>query len=452
MLKIGEQIEINIEKIVFGGEGLGYYNDFAVFVPMSVPSDKLLVEIISTKKSYARGLIKKVIIASPDRVSSERITFEDYHGCDFAMINYEKQIEYKKEMVKDVFSRIAKIENINFDKVISAEKIFNYRNKVIEPIGYKKGKVISGFYKRKSHEIFEVEDNYLQPKEVNKIFTYLKSRFTEKKLSVYNEKKHKGMLRNLMARVNSAGEIMLVVIINGNITKELKKILNDTYNKYKNVISIYVSINNKKTNFALGDKNILLYGEKIIKENLFGINFNISPTSFFQINIEQTKKLYELAISYFSDIKNKNIVDAYSGTGTIGMILSKEANKVFSIEMVESASKDAEKTAKENSISNITFINDTVENGLTKLLNSNEKIDSIIFDPPRKGIDKDSLQEVVNKNINELVYISCNPSTLARDVEILVSNGYKLTKLSIVDMFPQTSHVESVVLIKRKHS
>ncbi|TDT71562.1 23S rRNA (uracil1939-C5)-methyltransferase [Hypnocyclicus thermotrophus] len=449
MLKIGDLIEVSIDKIVFGGEGLGYYNDIAIFVPMSVPGDKLKVEIISNKKTYARGLIKKVIKPSIDRVSSEKISFEDYHGCDFAMINYEKQIEYKKEMVKEVFSRIAKIDNIQFDKVLLANTIFNYRNKVIEQIGYRNGKVISGFYKRRSHEIFEVKDNYLQPKEINKIFTYLKNRFSEKKLTIYDERKHKGMLRNLMARVNSNGEIMLVVIIKGNIIKELKKILKDTYNKYKNVISIYISINNNKTNFALGNKNILLYGEETIKENLFDINFNISPTSFFQINIEQTKKLYELAISYFNNINNKNIVDAYSGTGTIGMILSKQAKKIFSIELAESSSKDAEKTAKENNISNITFINDTVENGLTKLLNSDEKIDSIIFDPPRKGIDKNSLQEVIDKNINELVYISCNPSTLARDIGILVENGYKLMNLSIVDMFPQTSHVETVVLMSR---
>jgi len=450
-LKKGNVIEIKIDKIIFGGEGLGYYDDLAIFVPMSVPGDILEVEIISLKKTYGRGLIKKIITPSIDRVNTEKITFEDHCGCDFAMIDYKKQLEYKKLMVEDVLSRVGKI---NLDKVvvedtIGAENPYNYRNKVIEPFGRKKGKIISGFFKRKSHEIFEVEENILQSKLANRIIFRIKELLNEAKISVYNEKTHKGILRHIMVRTTTFDEAMVVLIIKGKIDEKIKNILKTLYEEIENIKSVYVSINNKRTNFALGEKNIHLLGEKYIKEELEGIKFNISPTSFFQINIEQTKKLYKTAISYFDNINNKNIVDAYSGTGTIAMILSKAAKKVYAIELIESATKDGIKTSKENGITNIEFINGKAEEKLIELLEEGHSIDGIIFDPPRKGIASNILEKLSETNISEVVYISCNPSTFARDAELLEGYGYKLKKVCPVDMFPNTSHIEVIGKFKK---
>lgn len=451
-MKKGNLIEIKIDKIIFGGEGLGYYDDLVIFVPMSVPGDVLEVEIISLKKTYGRALIKKIITSGADRVEGNRISFEDHQGCDFAMLKYDKQLKYKKLMVEDVLSSVGKIDlkNIEILDTVGAENQFNYRNKVIEPFARKKGKIISGFFKRRSHEVFEVEENFLQSKLSNEIITRIKELLNEAKLSVYNEKAHKGILRHIMVRTTSFGEAMVVLIIKGRVDPKIEGVLNTLFNENDKIKSAYVSINNKRTNFALGEQNIHLFGERYIKEELYGIEFNISPTSFFQVNIEQTKKLYEKAISYFDDIKNKNIVDAYSGTGTIAMILSKDANKVYAIEIVESATRAALKTSVENKIENIEFINGKAEEKLIELIESGNQIDSIIFDPPRKGVAQDILEKLSETEIKEVVYISCNPSTFARDAQILEREGYELIKVCPLDMFPNTSHIEVVGKFKKK--
>lgn len=450
MLKVSDIIKIKIDKIVFGGEGLGYFNDFAIFVPMSVPEDELEIEIISVKKTYARGLIKRIIKASPERTDNHKFTFEDFYGCDFAMLKYKSQLKYKKLMVEEVMRKIAGLPDIQVNNVLASEDIYNYRNKIIEPFSIYNNKIITGFFKRKSHEIFEVDENILNSKLGNRIIKELKEILNKNKISVYNENTHKGLLRNIMIRTNSNNEAMVVLIINSNkITENIKKLLFKLRENIEEIKSIYISLNSKKTNTVIGEKNILIYGEKSIKENINGIEFHISPTSFFQINVKQAKRLYDIAISFFDDIDNKYIVDAYSGTGTIGMIMSKKAKKVYAIEIVKSASEDGEKTAKENGIENIEFINGAVEKELVNLINNNQKIDTIIFDPPRKGLEASIIDKVAELNLKEVVYISCNPSTFARDVKLFSEKGYVLKKLQAMDMFPQTSHIECVGLIEK---
>ena len=450
MLKVADIIQIKIDKIVFGGEGLGYYNGFAVFVPMSIPEDELEIEIISIKKTYARGLIKNIIKASPERIDSHKFTFEDFYGCDFAMLKYESQLKYKKLMVEEVMRKIAGLPDIEISDVLASEDVYNYRNKIIEPFSVYGNKIITGFFKRKSHEVFEVDENILNSKLGNRIIKELKEILNKNKISVYNEITHKGLLRNVMIRTNSNNEAMLVLIINSNkITENIKNLLFRLREKIEEIKSIYISLNSKKTNTVIGEKNIFIYGEESIKENLNGIEFHISPTSFFQINVKQAKRLYDIAINFFDNIDDKYIVDAYSGTGTIGMIMAKKAKKVYAIEIVKSASEDGERTAKENGIENIEFINGSVEKELVNLINANKRIDTIIFDPPRKGLEASIIDKVAGLNLKEVVYISCNPSTFARDVKLFSEKGYVLKKLQAVDMFPQTSHIETVALLSK---
>lgn len=444
--KKGDKLEIKIEKIVYGGEGLGYHDGFAVFVPMSVPGDLFLVELISLKKTYGRGLIEKIITPGEERVDSDKISFEEFHGCDFAQLTYPAQLKYKALMVEDVMKRIGKIENLNILPILGAENPYNYRNKVIEPFATLNGKVITGFFRKKSHEVFQVEENFLNSILGNRIIEKFKELVNNLKfpVSVYNEVEHKGILRHIMVRTNSKNEAMVVLVINGK--KEDRKILDLLTllkEEIKEIKSIYISLNREVTNFALGKENAHVLGDKTLKENLFGIEFNISPTSFFQINIEQTKKLYSLALDFSKGIENQTMVDAYSGTGTIGMILAKKAKKVYAIEIVKSATEDGKQTAKENNIKNIEFINGAVEEKLSSLIKK-EKVDGILLDPPRKGVDEESLKSIASTGINEIIYISCNPSTLARDAEVLSRVGYKMDKIQPVDMFPQTSHIECV--------
>lgn len=446
-VSIGEKIQLNIDKIVYGGEGLGYYNDFAIFVPMSVPGDKVEIEIISKKKNYARGIITKLLEAGAERIDSERISFEDFHGCDFGMLNYEAQLKYKQELVKDVMEKIGGVKDVEILPIVGSDEIYNYRNKVIEPFAYGKNhEIITGMFQKRSHDVFQVKENMLSSKLSNKVINKAKEILnTEKRLSVYNEIEHRGILRHIMTRTNSYNEAMVVLVVNlKKVTKDVEEFLSKLYNQVEEIKSVYVSLNTEKTNFALGKTMVHLFGEKTIKEEISGIHFNISPSSFFQINLGQTKKLYNIGISYFDNIKDKYIIDAFSGTGTIGMMLSKEAHKVYSIEIVKSAVEDGMKTAKENNIENIEFIIGDVNKEIEKLMSGGKKVDSIIFDPPRKGIEEKTLKDLTNHKIDEIVYISCNPSTFARDSKILIEEGYKLEKIQPVDMFPQTVQIEVV--------
>lgn len=448
-ISVGNKVIVDIEKIVYGGEGLGFVDDFAVFVPMTVPGDRVEAEIISKKKTYARGIITKLLSAGEERIEdTSKISFEDFHGCDFGMLNYESQLKYKTELVKDVMEKIGGVKDVPVNFIIGAdeEDRKNYRNKVIEPFALDKNrKIITGMFKRKSHEVFEVKENVLSSNLANKIINNVKRMLNKNKISVYREKEHKGLLRHIMVRTNSFNEAMLVLIINSKkVPKDVEEFLKGIYENTEEIKSVYVSLNNEITNVALGKENIHLFGEKYIKEEINGIHFNISPDSFFQINVNQTKKLYNTGISFFDNIENKYIVDAFSGTGTIGMILSKEAEKIYSIEIVRAAVKDGIRTAKENNIENIEFITGDVNKELLNLIESGKRVDSVIFDPPRKGIEGDALVKFAGHKIEEIVYISCNPSTFARDSKILINEGYKLEKIQPVDMFPQTSHIEVI--------
>lgn len=448
-ISVGDKIIIDIEKIVYGGEGLGFVNDFAVFVPMTVPGDCVEAEIISKKKTYARGLITKLIKAGAERIEDiQKISFEDFHGCDFGMLNYDSQLKYKTELVKDVMEKIGGVKDVPVENIIGAdeEDRQNYRNKVIEPFAVdKNGKIITGMFKRKSHEVFEVKENMLSSNLANKIINNVKKMLNMTKISVYDEKKHKGLLRHIMVRTNLKNEAMLVLIINSKkVPKEIEQFLKNVYENMKEIKSVYVSLNSDITNVALGKINIHLFGDKYLRESINDINFNISPDSFFQINVNQTRKLYNIGISFFDNIKDKYIADAFSGTGTIGMILSKNAEKVYSIEIVKSAVKDGIKTAEENGIKNMEFITGDVNKELLNLIEAGKKVDAVIFDPPRKGIEGNSLIKLAGHSIEEIVYISCNPSTFARDSKILIEHGYKLEKIQPVDMFPQTSHIEVI--------
>lgn len=451
MLSKGEEIELFIEKNVFGGEGLGRYNNIPVFVPESVEGDTLIVEVISINKNYARGLIKTIKSSSIYRIDPECVYFKDCGGCDFMMVDYQEQLKLKKKMVDEVISRIGKINSDMYklnDTVGSdtKENSYYYRNKIIQPFGKRGKTVISGFFKKRTHEIIDSEQCLIQSEISNKIIKKLKEITETEGISIYDEKSGKGFLRNVMIRVNKCGDVMVVFIANGNNPNKVSFTVKKVTEYFPQIKSVYFSVNTDKTNTLLGKNNFLLWGEPFIVEELNGIKFNISPQSFFQVNLFQTEKLYNIAINYFENIDGKVILDAYSGTGTIGMMVSKKANYVFCIEENSSAVKDALTAAEVNGINNIEFINGKMEDKIYYVTTKN-KVDGVIFDPPRSGISENILTEVAKCKIKEIVYISCNPSTFARDIEVLTKLGYKLKEVTPVDMFPHTHHIEIVAKI-----
>ena len=463
--EVGQKLEIEIEKIVFGGEGLGRVDGFTVFVPMSVPGDKLEIDIISVKKSYARGLITRIIEPSKDRIEDlSKVSFEDFDGCDFGMLKYEKQLEYKDKMLEEVLTKISEIdlENVQVGKIIGSDEKVNYRNKTAEPFFKKDGIIQTGFYSRKSHNVFLAKESLLKSEIAKMIidkFLQKVNNFsgTKKEFKVFNEINNTGFLKQIMVRNNEKNEVMIIVIVNKNSQyNQLSKILEEMYDENECIKSVYISVKTEQNNVILG-KNIHLFGSQYLEEEMEGLKFKIYPNSFFQINKKQALKLYDTAIEFLNEEKNnknngkiyeKTVIDAFSGTGTIAMMLSKNIKKVIGIESVESSTLAAKLTSHENSIQNVEFVNGKVEKELPKIL-KRENIGAIVFDPPRRGIEEIALKSVIKNKIEKIVYISCNPATFARDVKILTENGYVLKKITPVDMFPQTAHIEVVGLLEK---
>ena len=463
--EVGQKLEIEIEKIVFGGEGLGRINGFAVFVPMSVPGDKLEIDIISVKKSYARGLITRIIEPSKDRIEDlSKVSFEDFDGCDFGMLKYEKQLEYKDKMLEEVLTKISGIdlENVQVGKIIGSDEKVNYRNKTAEPFFKKDGIIQTGFYSRKSHNVFLAKENLLKSEIAKMIIDKFLQKVnsfsgTKKEFKVFNEINNTGFLKQIMVRNNEKNEVMIIVIVNKNSQyNQLSKVLEEMYDENECIKSVYISVKTKQNNVILG-KNIHLFGSQYLEEEMERLKFKIYPNSFFQINKKQALKLYDTAIEFLNEEKNnknngkiyeKTVIDAFSGTGTIAMMLSKNIKKVIGIESVESSTLAAKLTSYENSIQNVEFANGKVEKELPKIL-KRENIRAIVFDPPRRGIEEIALKSVIKNKIEKIVYISCNPATFARDVKILTENGYVLKKITPVDMFPQTAHIEVVGLLEK---
>ena len=463
--EVGQKLEIEIEKIVFGGEGLGRIDGFTVFVPMSVPGDKLEIDIISVKKSYARGLITRIIEPSKDRIEDlSKVSFEDFDGCDFGMLKYEKQLEYKDKMLEEVLTKISGIdlENVQVGKIIGSDEKVNYRNKTAEPFFKKDGIIQTGFYSRKSHNVFLAKENLLKSEIAKMIIDKFLQKVnsfsgTKKEFKVFNEINNTGFLKQIMVRNNEKNEVMIIVIVNKNSQyNQLSKVLEEMYDENECIKSVYISVKTEQNNVILG-KNIHLFGSQYLEEEMEGLKFKIYPNSFFQINKKQALKLYDTAIEFLNEEKNnknngkiyeKTVIDAFSGTGTIAMMLSKNIKKVIGIESVESSTLAAKLTSYENSIQNVEFVNGKVEKELPKIL-KRENIGAIVFDPPRRGIEEIALKSVIKNKIEKIVYISCNPATFARDVKILTENGYVLKKITPVDMFPQTAHIEVVGLLEK---
>ena len=318
----------------------------------------------------------------------------------------------------------------------------------------KNGKITTGFYSKKSHNVFTAKENLLRSQVAEKIINAFLLKInsyqgTKKEFKVYNEINNSGFLKHIVIRNNEKNEVLLTIVINKKSQlKDLKNVLEKLYNENNEIISIYVSIKNEQNNVILGEENRLLFGKDYLEEEINGINFKIYPDSFFQINKKQAVKLYNKGIEFLGNNVKSTVIDAFSGTGTIAMILSKNVNKVIGIESVKSSVDAGNITIKENNIQHVNLLHGKVEKLLPNILKT-EKVEAIIFDPPRKGIDQKALVSTIKNNIRKIIYISCNPATFARDCKFLVENGYHLEKVGAVDMFPQTNHIEVVGVLTK---
>ncbi|KXZ40446.1 23S rRNA (uracil1939-C5)-methyltransferase [Alkalithermobacter thermoalcaliphilus JW-YL-7 = DSM 7308] len=450
MLKEGKEYIVDIVDIGHKGEAIGKYEGFTVFVDGGLVKDKVKVKITKSKKNYAQGQILEFIEKSPYRVKSPCEESVYCGGCQVLHLDYKKQLEIKTNMVKETLKRIGKLENIKVYDALGMDSPYRYRNKAQFPIGYKNNEVVMGFYKKMTHEIIPSDKCLIQHEINDKIMNIVKEYIKKFNISIYDEKNHKGILRHLVTKVGfKTKEVMVILVANSDKLPHSDKLIDLLKENIEGFKTLVLNINKDKTNVILGKENKVLYGDGKIQDYIGNLKFNISPLSFFQVNPAQTEVLYNKALEYANLTGNENVFDIYCGIGTISLFLAQKAKRVYAVEIVDQAIEDAKINAKLNNIDNVEFFVGKAEDVVPSLYKEGKVADVVVVDPPRKGCDEKVLNTIVNMNPKRIVYVSCNPSTLARDLAYLDMNGYKTLKVQPVDMFPHTMHIESVALIEK---
>lgn len=451
MLSKNKEYVVDIVDIGQGGVGIGKYEGFTVFVEGGLIQDKVKVRINKSKKNYAVGDIVEIIEKSPfrvDRICSDDL--KDCGGCQIQELDYNKQLELKTNEVKQVISRIGKLENVKIHETIGMQSPCRYRNKAQFPIQNINGETAIGFYKKKSHDVIPTDMCVIQHDINDKIIKIIKTYIQAYNVSIYNETTHTGVLRHLVTKVGfTTNEVMVVLVANGtNLPhlNELASVLEENIPGFKTLV---LNINKAKTNVILGKENKVIYGNGKINDYIGDLIFEISPLSFFQVNPVQTEVLYNKALEYAELKENDNVFDIYCGIGSISLFLAQKATKVYGIEIVEDAIKDAKINAKLNNLDNVEFYVGKAEEVVPKMYSEGKTANVVVVDPPRKGCDEKVLDTIVSMKPDRVVYVSCNPSTLARDLAYLDERGYKCVEIQPVDMFPHTMHVETVAKLRR---
>ena len=440
-----KEYEFTIESVTSEGMGVSHIDGFCVFIPNTVDGDVVLAKILKVKTGYAYARLSKIITPSEYRVKAPCPASSKCGGCQLMHIDYKKQLEVKKDIIENALKRIGKID-VGVSEMIGADKPYRYRNKMIFPIGIdKNGKKICGFYRERSHDIIPLDDCLLGDEIISKIIKAVMSFIEKYKITVYNEEQHKGIVRRLFIRYGfNTDEMMVVLSINAKTLPHFDEFAKNISSVSPKIKSVILNFNTKKTNAVLGDTNAVIFGSKTISDTLCGMKYEISPHSFFQINPYQTEKLYNKALELAEISENDKVMDLYCGIGTISLCAAKKAKSVIGVEIVEQAILDARKNAEQNGIKNATFYAEDASVLVPKLIEDGEKPDIVILDPPRKGSDEKTLLAIVTAKPEKIVYISCNPATLARDLRFLEDNGYKTKYVCGVDMFSQTTHIESI--------
>ncbi|QVY62069.1 23S rRNA (uracil(1939)-C(5))-methyltransferase RlmD [Cytobacillus gottheilii] len=444
-----DYIQVEFEDLTHDGAGVAKVDGYPIFVQGALPGEKANIKVIKVNKGYGIGRLAELLERSHFRVDIAKEDSHKYGGCQLQHISYEGQLTFKENQVRQVLTRIGKLEDVKVHPVLGMEHPWHYRNKAQVPVGEKDGKLISGFFKPRSHEIIETDESLIQLPEVDQAIQTVKEICSELGVKAYNEETHKGDLRHIMARYGKeTGELMVVMITRTPDFPNKDKIVAGIVKRLPKVKSIVHNINSKRTNVILGDKVKVLWGSEVIYDYIGDVKFAISALSFYQVNPDQTKVLYDKTLEYAGLAGDETVIDAYCGIGTISLFLAQKAKKVYGVEIVHEAIEDAKRNAELNDITNAEFAVGKAEEVIPKWYEQGIKADVLVVDPPRKGCDEALLQTIIEMKPKKVVYVSCNPATLARDLRILEDGGYKTLEVQPVDMFPQTTHVECVALIE----
>ncbi len=454
-MKKNEEYIVDIEDNGFQGEGIAKKDDFTLFIPNCIKGEKVKVKVLKVGKKIAFGKVIEVIEKSHYRKEIDCEYFPKCGGCNLRHIDYDYTIEMKKKSVENTLAK-AIGRSVEIDDIIKMDSPYYYRNKLQYPVGIdKNGNPVMGIFREKSHDIIEVKKCLIQDEKnqeiANELFLFIKNN----NIPVYDEKSREGSIRHIIVRSGKkTGEVMIIIVSNTDtiVNEETEsKLVKHIVSKYPEVKVIAKSINKKNTNVILGNKVENIYGEGYIEDKIGECRFKISPLSFYQVNPIQTEKLYNKAIEYAQLCGNEIIFDLYCGIGTIGICASMKAKKLYGIECIDAAIKNARENAKINNIENAEFFAGNVEDFLPDFISKNKiKPDIVFIDPPRKGCENSALETILEIEPEKIVYVSCNPATLGRDLKKL-EEKYEIKKVAICDMFPWTSHCESITALERKN-
>mgnify|MGYP000558054169 CR=1 FL=1 len=451
MMQKNEIVKVKIEDIGVGGEGIGKVDGYTLFIKDAIIGDVVEAKVMKAKKNYGYARLMNVLTPSKDRVEEPVCPMaRKCGGCQIQEMKYPAQLAFKEAKVRGNLERIGEVPTELLDKVmqpiVGMEEPFHYRNKAQYPVSICDGELFAGFYAYKSHRIICNDDCALQPKEFKAGLEAFRIWAEKANVTSYDENTGKGLLRHIYFRKGFAtGEIMACAVINGTLIPESDLLVSLLREKIQGLKSVVININREKSNVILGKESKTVWGDDYIRDKLLGKTFVISPNSFYQVNHDQCERLYSKAMEYANLNKNETLLDLYCGVGTIGLTMAGSVKKLIGVEIVGKAIENAKINAKLNNIDNAEFICADAPTAAKKL----EKADVIILDPPRKGCDASLFDTVCQMSPERIVYVSCDSSTLARDLKILDEKGYKTKRVCAVDMFPRTPHVEAVALIEK---
>ncbi|NIK11657.1 23S rRNA (uracil(1939)-C(5))-methyltransferase RlmD [Alkalibacillus almallahensis] len=446
-----EYIDLAFSDLTHEGEGVGKLDGYPIFVPYALPGESAKVKVIKVKKNLAFGKLIERYDTSEHRIEPPCDVFYKCGGCQIQHMTYDRQLTMKQDQVQDVMKKIAQMPDVPVHPTIGMNEPWNYRNKVQIPVGERDGKVITGFYQKRTHNIIDMDTCPVQSDANDEVVRGIRDIIDELNIQPYDEETHEGVIRHIVLRTGYHTNEMMVVIVTK--TKDLpkqKEFVEKIKALHSGIKGIIQNINADKTNVIMGDKSHTLWGNDVIVDRIHDLEFAISAQSFYQVNPEQTEKLYDQALKYAQLSGKETVIDAYCGIGTISLFLAQHAKKVYGVEVVPQAVDDAKDNAKRNHIDNADFFVGEAEKVMPWWKAQGLNPDVIVVDPPRKGCDEKLLQAMVDMEPDRIVYVSCNPSTLARDLAILADSGYETQEIQPVDMFPQASHVESVTRLIQK--
>lgn len=448
----GSRYTVEIIGLGHSGEGVGRFQDFTIFVPQALPGEVVEVQVSEVKKNYAKAKLTGVKQASAERVEPLCSVYQNCGGCQLQHLSYAGQLNAKRQQVVDAVTRIGKLADVVVHPTLGAANPWYYRNKMQFPVGKAGGKVAVGCYSQGTHAIINTENCCIQHAVNNTIADQVRRIVTEFNIPTYDERTGEGVIRHVMGRVGTAtGEVMVALVTAVDKLPSQEKVIAALRQAIPGLASIVQNVNPKRGNIIMGETTRTIWGKDTITDKLGDLTFHISARSFFQVNTEQTVLLYGKAVEYAGLTGQETVIDAYCGTGTITLFLAGQAAKVYGIEIVKPAIADAWQNAQTNTIENVEFIAGDAVEVMPELYRNGVRPEVIVVDPPRAGCEPKVLETFVKMKPERIVYVSCNPASLARDLAILAEQGYQTVEIQPVDMFPHTHHVECVAKLIRKH-